>query len=78
MVALGGAGTILGPVLGAFAITAIPEVLRAANDLRMVIYGMTLIVVVLALPSGIVGSLLRYLRTKRRAAIAEKRAAATN
>ncbi len=73
MVALGGAGTILGPVIGATAITLIPEVLRMANDLRLVIYGLTLIVVVLTLPGGIMGTILRYLRTRRRsAAIAKK------
>ena len=66
MVALGGAGTILGPVIGAIAITMIPEILRMANDLRLVIYGLTLIVVVLALPGGIMGSISRYIRTRRR------------
>lgn len=68
MVALGGAGTILGPVIGATAITMIPEVLRMANDLRLVIYGLTLIAVVLALPGGIMGTILRQLRIRRRAA----------
>src|SRR5262249_33049573 len=52
MVALGGAGTIAGPVIGAFAITLIPEFLRVANELRLVIYGATLIVVVIAVPGG--------------------------
>lgn len=66
MVALGGAGTILGPVVGAVAITIIPEFLRAANELRLVLYGATLIVVVLAIPGGIVGALERRLRTRRR------------
>jgi branched-chain amino acid transport system permease protein len=67
MVALGGAGTVLGPVIGAAAITLIPEVLRMANDLRLVIYGLTLIVVVLTLPGGIMGTILRNLRARRRA-----------
>ncbi len=69
MVALGGGGTILGPVVGALAITVIPEFLRVANELRLVLYGATLIVVVLAIPGGIVGALERSLRTRRRLAL---------
>jgi branched-chain amino acid transport system permease protein len=68
MVALGGGGTILGPVIGALAITLIPEFLRVANELRLVIYGMTLIVVVLAVPGGVVGTFNRVMRTRRRLA----------
>ena len=55
MVALGGAGTLLGPVFGALTITVIPEALRAANELRLVLYGLTLIVVVLLVPGGVFG-----------------------
>jgi branched-chain amino acid transport system permease protein len=54
-VTLGGVGTILGPVLGAIAITILPEFLRMANELRLLIYGAALILVVLLLPGGIVG-----------------------
>ena len=80
MVALGGAGTIAGPIVGAFAITLIPEFLRAANELRLIIYGVTLIVVVLAVPGGIVGALNRWLRSRQRlaaAAVLEERNART-
>lgn len=69
MVALGGGGTLLGPVVGALAITLIPELLRVANELRLVLYGATLIIVVLAIPGGIVGALERALRTRRRLAL---------
>jgi branched-chain amino acid transport system permease protein len=69
MVALGGAGTVAGPVIGAIAITLIPEFLRAANELRLVIYGATLIVVVLAVPGGVVGAFNRYGRQRALAAI---------
>lgn len=68
MVALGGAGTIAGPIVGAFVITLVPEFLRAANELRLIMYGVTLIVVVLAIPGGVVGALQRYLRNRRRLA----------
>jgi len=68
MVALGGGGTLLGPVVGALAITIIPEFLRVANELRLVLYGATLIIVVLAIPGGIVGAIERHLRIRRRLA----------
>lgn len=77
MVALGGAGTIVGPVVGALAITIIPEFLRVANELRLVLYGATLIIVVLAIPGGIVGALERTLRTRRRLALYEQEKAKT-
>jgi len=68
MVALGGAGTLYGPVIGALAITLLPEFLRLANELRLVIYGVALILVVLALPGGILGFIIGKLRVRRRVA----------
>ncbi len=65
MVALGGAGTVIGPVIGSAVINLLPELLRMADELRLVIYGVTLIVVVLALPGGIVGTIQRRLRMRR-------------
>jgi branched-chain amino acid transport system permease protein len=69
MVALGGAGTIAGPVLGAFVITIVPELLRVTNELRLVIYGTTLMIIVLALPAGVVGTVHRLRRARRLAAL---------
>lgn len=68
MVALGGGGTLYGPVIGAVAITLLPEFLRLANELRLVIYGGTLILVVLALPGGILGFIVGKLRVRQRVA----------
>ncbi|MCF8033182.1 MAG: branched-chain amino acid ABC transporter permease [Desulfarculaceae bacterium] len=55
MVIVGGRGTIVGPVVGAVLLTALPEVLRFAGDLQFVIYGLMLMLVVIFLPKGIVG-----------------------
>lgn len=66
MVALGGPGTIAGPVLGAVVITLVPEILRVANEWRLIAYGVTLIAIVLMLPQGIVGALLQYKRLRRK------------
>jgi branched-chain amino acid transport system permease protein len=65
MVTLGGVGTIVGPVLGAFVINLLPEVLRMADQLRLVIYGVSLIVVVLVLPGGIVGTVRRHINNRK-------------
>lgn len=55
MLTLGGLGTIDGALVGSLFITLLPEVLRTAPELRMLLYGLSLIVVVLVVPGGIVG-----------------------
>jgi len=53
MVIGGGIGTIAGPILGAFVFTIIPEVLRASDQFRLIIYGLVLILIVRFLPGGL-------------------------
>lgn len=65
MVALGGLGTIVGPVVGATAITLLPEMLRVTNELRLIAYGIALILVVLVMPRGVVGTLVQMKRARR-------------
>ncbi|MDE2167574.1 MAG: branched-chain amino acid ABC transporter permease [Alphaproteobacteria bacterium] len=65
MVALGGPGTVMGPIIGAVIIALIPELLRVANELRLVMYGLALIAIVLAMPGGILGVLERTARSRR-------------
>ncbi len=60
---LGGIGTPLAPVLGAFVLTLLPELLRGVSDLRLVLNGVIIVVAVLFLPGG----LLPW-RARRRAA----------
>jgi branched-chain amino acid transport system permease protein len=54
MVVVGGMGTMVGPVIGAIVLTFLPEVLRGVGELRLMIYGVTLTLVVLFMPGGIV------------------------
>lgn len=54
MCVLGGKGTLWGPCIGAFVCTLLPELLRVADDLRLPIYGLILILTVLFLPGGFV------------------------
>ncbi len=54
MVIVGGMGTSIGPVLGAVLLTMLPEVLREFGDLRLILYGLALTLVVLFMPGGLV------------------------
>ncbi len=54
MVIVGGMGTLIGPVWGAILLTILPELLRGFGDLRLVLYGAALTLVVLFMPGGIV------------------------
>jgi len=61
MMVLGGMGSITGSVLGAIIVTILPEALRPLQeytgvDLRMVIYSLTLIVLMIWRPAGLLGS----------------------
>lgn len=56
---LGGISTPLGPVLGAFILTLLPEVLRPLQDFRLVFNGLIIVLVVLFLPRGILGFRMR-------------------
>src|SRR3954466_12522030 len=54
MVIVGGVGTLIGPVFGAILLTLLPELLRGTGDLRLVVYGLALTLVVLFMPGGLV------------------------
>jgi branched-chain amino acid transport system permease protein len=54
MVVVGGIGTMVGPVIGAIVLTLLPELLRGIGDLRLLVYGLSLTLVVLFMPGGIV------------------------
>jgi branched-chain amino acid transport system permease protein len=53
MVIVGGMGTLIGPVWGAILLTLLPELLREIGDLRLVVYGVALTLVVLFMPGGL-------------------------
>lgn len=56
---LGGIGTPLAPVAGAFILTALPEVLRPLADFRLVVNGVIIVLAVLFMPRGILPFRLR-------------------
>src|SRR5687767_84325 len=65
MVIVGGMGTMIGPVIGAIVLTFLPELLRGFGELRLMIYGLALTLVVLFMPGGIVQAFL-HLRSRFR------------
>ena len=54
MVIVGGMGTLIGPVWGAILLTLLPELLRDVGDLRLIVYGAAVTLVVLFMPGGLV------------------------
>jgi len=50
---VGGMGTFAGPMIGAFILVPLSEILRALGALRIVFYGLFLVVFIVALPEGI-------------------------
>src|SRR3954463_9597814 len=63
MVIVGGMGTLIGPVWGAILLTLLPELLRDLGDLRLIVYGLALTLVVLFMPGGLVQA-ARLIRSK--------------
>jgi branched-chain amino acid transport system permease protein len=63
MVIVGGAGTLIGPACGAILLTLLPEVLRSIGDLRLILYGASITLVVLFMPGGLVQA-WRLLRSR--------------
>jgi len=50
---VGGMGTFAGPLLGAFILVPLSEILRALGALRIVFYGLFLVVFIIGLPEGL-------------------------
>ncbi|MGE5508364.1 MAG: ATP-binding cassette domain-containing protein [Chitinophagales bacterium] len=68
MVVLGGTGSVAGSVLGALVLVVVPELLRGYSIYRMLIYGLTLVLVMRFRPQGL---LPRRLSVQPPAAAAE-------
>jgi branched-chain amino acid transport system permease protein len=51
---LGGTTTFVGPIVGGMALTALPEIMRVADQFRGVVNGLILMLVIVYLPGGLV------------------------
>ena len=58
-VLFGGAGTLLGPVIGAAVLTLLPEMLHDFEKFRLIVYGGFILVTLYFLPNGVMGLLER-------------------
>ena len=56
MLLLGGSGSMWGPVLGAAFYVAVPDLLSGIERYSAMVYGLVLLVVVIAMPDGLVGA----------------------
>jgi branched-chain amino acid transport system permease protein len=56
MVVLGGMGSMIGSILSAAVLTALPELLRAFSDYRMIAYSLLLVIVMIFRPTGLMGT----------------------
>lgn len=59
---LGGSRYVWGPAIGAVFITVAPELLSDFGELHQVLFGIVLVVAIVAVPDGIAGSVVRLLR----------------
>lgn len=57
IVIIGGAGSLVGPALGALLYVGLPEFLRVASEWRLVIFGFLLVLITLYAPTGLAGLL---------------------
>lgn len=64
MVLGGGMGTLLGPVVGAVIFTLGPELLRAGDQYRLVVYGSIIVLFVRFLPNGLWGTGVNVVRRR--------------
>lgn len=61
MALLGGSGTVAGPIVGAFGLHTVIEVVEThAVGWQLVLLGITVIVTVIVIPEGLLGSLRKY------------------
>ena len=65
MLAFGGIGTLLGPIIGAVTFTIVDEILIDFGQLRQVAYGILIIVLFLWMPRGLIPTLASFWRRVR-------------
>jgi len=59
IVVLGGMGSILGVIIGAFVLILTPEYLRAFSEYRMLLFGLIMVMMMIFRPQGIVSGVRR-------------------
>lgn len=65
MLIVGGEGSIAGAIIGAVVLTFLPEWLRVLGDAYLLFFGLMMLVILVFLPTGIVGLVKRIPRRRR-------------
>ena len=55
MVAIGGSGTYWGPLSGALVFTIVPQLLLDYEDAELMLFGLGMLIVLIAFPGGLAG-----------------------
>jgi branched-chain amino acid transport system permease protein len=72
---VGGIGTLMGPLVGALILTWATQSLQVLQDFRMIVFGPLLILLVMFMPHGLVGTWIAHRARKSAARIEARRAA---
>jgi branched-chain amino acid transport system permease protein len=56
LIIIGGMGSIPGVIIGAFALIALPDILRQFSDYRMLLFGLLLVIMMIVRPEGFIPS----------------------
>ena len=64
MTVIGGMGTLFGPLVGAVVVVYLRETLQVLADYNMLIYGLMLMILMIFVPRGMMGTLNLFLRTR--------------
>jgi branched-chain amino acid transport system permease protein len=65
MVIIGSLSTIWGAIFGAFAIIVLPNLLESFDHAKLLVYGLTMVAVMMFAPRGLGETLLRLVRSRR-------------
>lgn len=68
IVVLGGMGSIMGVVVGAFILILLPEYLRAFSEYRMLVFGASMVLIMVFRPQGIIGGIRQHYTFQRKPA----------
>jgi len=64
LIIIGGIGSLPGVVIGSVALIALPDILRKISDYRLMMYGLLLVVMMIARPEGFIPSKRRQLEMR--------------
>ncbi len=65
LVVLGGMGSIFGVIVGSFVLILLPEYLRGVGEYRMLLFGITLVIMMVFRPQGLIAKVRRTYKFER-------------